>query len=178
MGIEKEALEMFDGDLMDELDEEFEQDGYDIEEFEDDKYKGIQATKSFERINEVDFEEGSTEKSPFDFQIEKTFLSKKYKFTGNAEAIGLDMLEEAGQLAGNSLEFTFTVVMPEKPKKHNATEVNGNTLIWDLSDDFDEDMYAEASGINWIIYVVGAFIIIIAIIFLLRRKQTKTTDQS
>src|SRR5690625_227231 len=176
--IEKDTLDMVGDSVIHELDEEFE-DEFDIEELEDDTYKGIRATKSFDSITEVDTgEEEATGESPFDFKIDKSLFSKTYTFNGNVELMDLDFMSEMSGLTGNDMSLTFTLTLPSKPKKHNATQAKGNTLVWELDDNIDEDMYAESSSLNWFVYVlIGLVIVIIVGFFFLKRKQTTPTQE-
>lgn len=174
MGIEQDIISMTNEDVMGEMEEEFTDDGYKVKEYDfgDDKYQGIEATMPFKDINTFSFNED--EEGSFDWTTKQSLFKKTYIFRGTADPNNMGQLDGADQLMMNQLDLNFFLQLPFTPTDHNATKADGKQLIWEMDFNKTNEIYAEGSSPNYITYSVLGIIILLGIIFLVRRKQEQT----
>ena len=106
----------------------------------------------------------------FDTELDLTVLERE--FAGDFEQLlGKRMLQ--------NMRFDFTLNLPVKPAKHNAstTENDGRTLIWNLTPGDKNPIYMEIEVLNIqnILILAGVFIlsVIVIVVVLKTRKPEK-----
>ena len=181
MGVEDDVLEMTNEDLIGEMEEEFSNDGYDVEEydFDDDKYQGIEGTKSFDDINSFSFDDAE-EDSSFEWTSKSSLFKKTYIFEGKADPDNLSDMDETDQLMADQLDFNFFLVLPFSPSDHNADTVEGKQLMWEMDFNDTNEIYVEGSKLNYLTFVIIGIVIIAGIVFFIqrRKKNQYQTDES
>jgi len=109
----------------------------------------------------------------------------------------LDMSGDDAGAMGITINANWTVKMPGKVIEHNATEQNGNTLVWKLAVGRENNIRAVSEigsgvsidlGDNWIINIVGGglflclccfvpLVIAGVAIFLIRKKKAAPSSE-
>lgn len=173
MGVEEEIISMTNEDVMGEMEEEFTEDGYEVKEYDfgDEKYKGIEATKPFKDINKFSFNDD--EEASFEWTTKQSLFKKTYIFRGTADPDNLGQLDEADQMMMNQLKLNFFLQLPFSPTDHNATEVDGKQLTWEMDFNDTNEIYAEGSQPNYITFGVLGVIILAGIVFVIQRRKTE-----
>ena len=179
MGMEKSIYEMASQageDPFAEMKTDVEADGFAFEEYSDDKYIGFKATNTFKSIEDFQFLNDDT--GDFNIDISDGTFGKSYKVNGK-----LDMsseMEPGTEMFMDDFDLTFTLVLPGKIGKNNATRVDGNKLIWDLSMTGPTEIQAESSesGIVSLFLFGGIGIVILGgLLVFLKRKKTSNEQE-
>ena len=78
-------------------------------------------------------------------------------------------------------EVTFSVTLPNKPAKHNATSVSkdGKTLTWDLTKESDIQ-FEFSMGPNYLLYggIAALVVVVIAVVSIVSKSAGKKKDKS
>jgi hypothetical protein len=154
--------------------------GFTVENFEDDKFVGIKMNKSYTNVEEMG--QGGT----LTFDLSDT---DPKVLTVNGSVNAESSLEDQGMslesLSGmENFEMTFEINLPSPATSHNATEElnGGRTLKWDLAKTQNIELQATLAGgglggmPDWIWYAVGGVVllaIIVIIIVLLSRNSKR-----
>lgn len=158
--------------------------GFSTETYDEDDYLGIKASKQYQLEDISKKEEilvhledlGSSDFSDEQlFQVKQdNFLGTRYKGNFIFEFNGASAPAEDSE---DSFEVSYKVTLPCKAKSHNADEVKGNTLIWNVT-------YGETKKIEYEFvmndksaYVYGgvtavAIVLVVGIVIYLRKKKT------
>ena len=147
--------EYADNDTTNKIDEDtikdFKKKNINVDNYEDDKYKGYIYSVHYDNIDQLSSmaDETSctidiTEKeidNVYCFKKETNLFTTKYIAKFNANFADTQKDEATSQLDNDTAEkllknmdLKFKVKLPVKPGKNNATTVDGNTMIWDLTD--------------------------------------------
>ncbi len=125
----------------------------------------------------------------FSLTQERGFFSTKTVFTAIADTGSItsraqSVADIAGRILGQVLIIDNRVTLPGSIKDHNADEVDGNTLIWNVGLSEAKDMYAESVVYNWgaiigvaIAGVIVLAAIVIALVLILRRRRNRPPQQ-
>lgn len=154
--------------------------GFTVENFEDDKFVGIKMNKSYANVEEMG--QGGT----LTFDLSDTD-PKVLTVSGsvNAESSLKDQGMSLESLSGmENFEMTFEINLPSAATSHNATEElnGGRTLKWDLARTQNIQLEATLAGgglagmPDWIWYAVGGVVllaIIVIIVVLLSRNSKR-----
>jgi LPXTG-motif cell wall-anchored protein len=173
--------------------EEYKTAGYKVKKFKSGGYEGIIVSKAFKDVRKADISlrtettknlKGDTKIS---YNQKKGFFSTKATGTIEVDMTTDTLAKELGQtegqvgdlaMMGNSLDMTFTLTLPGKASKHNATKVSdgGKTLTWKLKFGKINKLHVEANAPNTtnIALVIGGAVIVLggAYVALRRRKAT------
>jgi LPXTG-motif cell wall-anchored protein len=195
------------GDPLAKLSKEYKDAGYTVKKYKADGYEGFIVSKSFQDVRKADISlktastkdmEGDTKMS---YHQQKGFFSTKASATIEvdmtteklakelAQSTGEvgDMAKGAGEkemkaalaLVGDALDMTFTITMPGKASKHNATKVSdgGRTLSWKLKFGKINKLHVEANAPNTtnISLVIGGVLIVLVGAYLTLRRRKATT---
>ena len=187
------------GNLLDESKfEESKKEGYEVSNYEDDKFKGFEIKKHFNSIDEVSTEEdidvdlNSNEGGKKFFKIIKDGNKIRYKAKYKTS--------EASSLAGQgdsykdneeyskyfeNMEFKFILNLPTKAISNNANTVSndGKKLEWDLLNlqngtiEFEFELQSSSNLVLIIGIVAGALVLIgvCVFIFINKNKSNKKT---
>ena len=170
--------------------------GYKVEEYEYEKdgskYVGVKISKKFKSIDdiaknkdkEVDFTTLFNDKEKFNDSKIFTKKGSVYKadFVFDFTQDGKDVSDEYKSYQA-MFDLKYTVKLPNKAKKHNASKVsdNGKTLTWNLKYGKKNKVeyqfeFGSSKTIILIIVAVIAVIAIIAGVVLLKKKPTQTVE--
>lgn len=154
--------------------EEYKKNGFKVEDYEADDYKGVKVSKKF-KISDVSSD------SPVTFSIENlmsTANPKMFQKTGDKTYKATMVLDAtSGGSSGSGADISYTVTLPSKPISHNADKVDGNTLTWTLDLGQKKNINYEFSlnGSNnmlWIILgIVGVAAVAIVVVVVLNNKN-------
>ncbi|SER00924.1 hypothetical protein SAMN02910369_02864, partial [Lachnospiraceae bacterium NE2001] len=179
-----------DEDSSDEdLIKEYEDKGWDYEEYDEDGYKGYKVTKRNVDLEDIAKEMSDDADSELDMDTDKLKVEKKgfrYKISWDIADSDSDSEtyssgeEYSSYLTSSGGYAKFVVKLPVKPISSNAHKVSedGKTLTWNLFDfEEGEKIELEFSLINWPLIIgicVGLLIIVAAVVVVLvvlRRKK-------
>ena len=158
--------------------EEYQNDGYTVADYSDGKYTGYQFTKDFTNIKDVSTNNlsGLNNITISDTEPRVLTINSTLDTTSQMESQGYDLsqLQSMGDL-----EMTFELTLPNAPTTHNATEVNGNTLKWDLLQTQTIQVEATLTGggsTSWLLIggIIGGVLlvaIVVLVIVLSSRKK-------
>ncbi|MFC7063752.1 LppM family (lipo)protein [Halobacillus seohaensis] len=193
LGVEEDNYEQFGGsgeDTLSSSNDELETQGYMVEKFNEDGYTGFKATKEFDDVSQMTVipetdgaseenseSEGNEESNPMDMNVSEGFFTTTYTLEGE---IDLENSESLGGMEGmiaDQMDFTFTLDLPVKAKEHNADEVDGKVLTWEINPTGSTDVVVEADAPNLSnIIVVGIGVIVVlglVVIAVIRRGSHK-----
>ncbi|WP_050632327.1 LppM family (lipo)protein [Bacillus andreraoultii] len=180
MGIDKGVYGMIEGtsdDPIAEMKTDLEDEGFKIEDYETDKYKGMKAKKTFKNIDDFSLDSATATDSPFDIKIDKGLFSTKYTVKGSFAGEGGEISSEE-QAMYNQFDLTFTLQLPGKIGDNNAKKVEGNKLTWDLSLNKTTEIKAESTKTNTVTAVISVALLIIIVIgigYIIFKKKRKVS---
>ena len=152
--------------------EEYESQGWTVEDYSQDGYTGFILKQNDLDLSESEIMEGSSgsiRKEGSTYIVDLSLISEEEQ---------ADFGESASWLKSMGGSFIVRLHLPVKPEKHNATSVSddGKTLEWDLlSMDVTEPIHVEfKTGSNAVMIGIVAAVIVAAIIaFALLKKSGK-----
>ncbi|UNC92323.1 DUF3153 domain-containing protein [Candidatus Contubernalis alkaliaceticus] len=172
-----------DSDPFAEIIEEAENEDFSVSTFQGIK-TGIEVRKKIENIGDQINGLSITEESGLEhLEITEGFLKNLYILDTNFDLTAFDngFAGETEQLIGENLRdvlrFTFTLHLPVKPTRHNASaeDNDGKTLIWNLTPGSTNSIYMEAEVLNVknIGIMTGLLLVttVVIVMFLLVRKK-------
>ncbi|SFF64259.1 LPXTG-motif cell wall anchor domain-containing protein [Halobacillus alkaliphilus] len=196
LGIEEEAYDRFGQraeTMLNSVNDELEAQGYTVESYTEDGYRGFRAARSFEDVQDMQVipsmgavsETGSgsaVSNVPLDVSMEDGFFTKTYRVEGELDLENSGLLGGMQQLVSNQLDLTFTLDLPISPKDHNADEVNGNVLTWNIQTAGTTELMVEAAVPNVrniiltavrniILTAVGVLLLGVVIFFVVRKRK-------
>ncbi|MGP4077485.1 LppM family (lipo)protein [Halobacillus sp. K22] len=188
LGIEEESYNRFGQraeTMLSSVNDELEAQGYTVESYTEDGYRGFRATQSFEDVQDMQVipsmgavsETGSgaaVSNVPLDVSMEDGFFTKTYRVEGELDLENSGLLGGMQQLVSNQLDLTFTLDLPISPKDHNADEVNGNVLTWNIQTAGTTELMVEAAipnVRNIILTAVGVLLVGVVIFFVIRKRK-------
>jgi len=154
-----------------------------VKDYDEDGYIGIVASAKIDNVTANSSDTLDTLK----FSYSEAGKTKTYTLSGDFEGAGAmgDMgdMEDMG-LSMDDLEYDMkmSVVMPGTIISHNATEKQGNKLIWDLAgaDIVKISAVSEVSGsagfltiLLWVLFVLFLLIFAAAVFVLVMQQQKK-----
>ncbi|WP_062051313.1 hypothetical protein [Bacillus sp. JCM 19034] len=165
-------------------DQQLIEDGYTLTEEARNGYSGMKATKLFSSLNDVELPI-SDEEDPMTIHVQEKIFSKQLNLF--LEWSGRDLteqqqsyhplLEGIDETMAESFDLSFKVTLPEsvKMQDHNASRIEENTYIWDLSLLTDQTIALNSELPKPIPYlyitVAIAIVIVLFIIVLVIRKR-------
>ena len=184
IGVSKAAITMMGGteeEMQEQLRETMTGDSddgieYTIKNYTDDEYTGIIYSVEVDDLTRNDFEVVQQLR----FETSGEGKNKTYSVSGDysvSDDIGDP--DELG-VSTSDIDTRLSITMPGRITSHNATEKNGNTLIWDLSSDTAVriDARSEASGggfmniLMWILFILSILALIgLAVLVILKKNQ-------
>ncbi|WP_173918224.1 hypothetical protein [Halobacillus sp. Marseille-Q1614] len=193
IGVEQDTLEQFsgaeDGTITAPY-EDLEAQGYSIKEISENGFVGFQATKKFDDVRNMkvipdtkkmkeeplDTSEEKPQESPVDFSVDEGFFTNTYRLEGEVDldnSLGLG--GGMDQLLANQVDLTFTLDLPVKASEHNADEVDGSVLSWQIQPLGVTDIIVEAKAPNLtnIIWTGSGLLVVLAIVILAGRRKKK-----
>jgi len=179
-GMEKSAMAdsgQSEDDVRSQMMEDFEgKSDVKIANYSDDEYTGIIATMEIDDLTETTNEILET----LDFNYTEEGRTKTYTVSGNFS--GNDSQDDTGMQMGNN-ELKLSIVMPGNIISHNATEQEGNKLIWDMTDGNTKiEATSEITGgggggiiniLMWVLFVIGILILAAAVLLIIVKMQRK-----
>ncbi|WP_062354224.1 LppM family (lipo)protein [Bacillus kwashiorkori] len=196
LGVSKKLVELSGENQMDSLmddKEEYEKEGFKVEEYENDDFVGMKLSKKFDSIKEfldsraVDGFSEDIGNNPFTVEVDEGFFGDIIKIKGDfpfksSGAMDSDELMAMQLFKLTDTDISFTINTPVKADKHNATDVKGKSYSWELDITKDQTMELEFKTLNIgnIMLIVGAGIVVILLVafLLFRKKKSKHEDQS
>ncbi len=191
LGIEESTYEQFSQraeTMLSSVNEELEAQGYTVESYTEEGYKGFKATQSFENVRDMQVipsmgavsetgAGGSMSNVPLDVSVEDGFFTKTYRVEGELDLENSGLLGGMQQLVSNQLDLTFTLDLPISPKDHNADEVNGNVLTWNIKTAGTTELMVEAAvpNIRNIILTAAGVLLLGVMLFFVIRKRRRTS---
>ena len=177
IGIEEKTVEQFGSraeGMVDNATKQLEEQGYEIEPYEEDGYIGFRAMKSFEDIQEMDILPVSGDLSeaqaasaiggsPIDMTTERGFLTNTYKVEAEVDLSNSGVLGGMQALVADQLDLTFTLDPPLSPKSHNADRVEGDALQWDIQEAGTTNVMVEMSVPN--VRNIAILVGVLAVVF-------------
>ena len=169
-------------DSMNESMDELRKSGWQVEKYDSDGYQGIYAEKKDLELTSLSQEIGGAE-GDLDLDNKALTLTKEgstyifdWKFEGESAS---ESKEYVSYIESNGGYMTFTLKLPHKAKKSNATKVldGGKTLEWNLlALDETNSMHVEFSTFNPLIIVIivvaaVALVAIIVVVVLIKKKK-------
>ena len=190
MGVSQEDL----GDgAFDDMKNEATEDGYQIEEYNDEYISGFRASKHFDNISdfkmdEVGDKEISSEDQTNEITFEKAFLNTKVSQNSKIDLKSLNNEDEDSETSSimnmllGQMKFSYKITLPFKVGNNNATAVSedGKTLEWTLTPGDINEVYFEASqnlNIALLVCIVAAVVIVIIVIIVVTKKGKKTSSK-
>ncbi len=201
------GLERFapDLDLMDQLNELGEVDGWTTEEVTEDGFEGVRASTEFSSFDDLDsklvaldttgaggFAAGAL--SRFDLEHVDDTFSFEADITGLTEELGGSFgdfpIGDIGTVLGSGnisdiFDAEFHLSLPGSIDQHNADTVNGSNLTWDLTfDDSQEVLSATSSlgGDNSALFVGDGAVVLVGLVgagvFAARRRKSNVEREA
>jgi len=174
-GMEKSAMAdsgQSEDDVRNQMKEDFEgKDDVKIADYSDDEYTGITAAMEIEDLTNTNNEILET----LDFNFSEEGRTKTYTVSGNFSGESTD---DMGIMGSNDVKLS--IVMPGNITSHNATEQEGNKLIWDMTAGNTKiEASSEITGggggiINiliWVLFAVSIMILIAAVLLIIVKLQ-------
>lgn len=155
-----------------------EEHGFTSSRYEQDGFKGIKYTKKINNIDDI-----SGDKADFTFE-DFAEVSDKIVFTKKGNVYQLDVKytdsEETSELENYNvgMEINYTMTLPEKPIKHNATKVSedGKTLTWNLLSSDTKNIQVDfmlRQQPNFVLIGGIVLALLLLIVFFFTRRNTK-----
>ena len=172
--METDMLEEGESAMNEEEVAEYEEQGWTVEEYNEDGYSGVLLKKTNVDFSETELLEGS---------------SGSVRKEGNTCIIDLDVFggedsgdfaETASWLKSAGASFVVRMTLPVKADKHNATTVSadGKTLEWDILEmDGTEPLHVEftaGGGMGKIIGIIAAVIVALLVILGITKSRGKS----
>ncbi|WP_082232165.1 LppM family (lipo)protein [Halobacillus massiliensis] len=193
IGVEEEVLEQFgseDGTISAPY-EDLEAQGYTIKKINEEGFTGFRAVKEFEDVRDMkvipeteqmkqessETNTAAPEEPPIDFSVEEGFFTNTYKLEGEVDlenSLGLG--GGMDRLLSNQMDLTFTLDLPVKASEHNADQVDGRALTWQIEPLGVTNIMVEAKAPNIknIIWTaVGLLVVVILVIFAVKKSQRR-----
>ncbi len=193
MGLNKSLLNSGDDTFshIDSSKKTLEEEGYQVEDYDDGTYKGYKLTKHVNNIDDFninnDFKINSQDNNQNSFIVNKGFLINRYSasLSNFANTNSLSNTDDYANIANtylSSMDLKFVLNVPYKTISNNATSVenDGKRLIWNLSTlgnnpiKFEFNMFNIIEAIVLIVAAVLVFILII--IAIIKNKKKKNND--
>ncbi|QHT48462.1 DUF3153 domain-containing protein [Bacillus sp. SB49] len=160
---------------------ELTQRGYEVSDYTSGGYTGFEASKSFEDIQEMDVLPASgvvsdgAQDIPVDTTVEEGFFTRTYAIVADVDLGESVSIPGAARFIGDRIDLTFTLDLPVKPKSHNADDVDGNVLTWNLDALEENRIMVEITvpNIKNIAITAGAAIVLIVLFFVFLRRRKR-----
>ncbi|MEK3909931.1 DUF3153 domain-containing protein [Paenibacillus sp. FSL H7-0331] len=173
-------------DMLGELKKNFETDGYQVSQYKDGDYQGVQAKKHVKDVKEiknVGVNQGSINaENKIDMTVDKGFIFNTHHLIGNFDLSSMkaDAKDTMGlqKMMISQIDLKFTLTLPDKAEQQNASRVldDGKTYQWDLLAGANNEVNLDIKAPNTVnvsILVAVVVILIAAIIFLLLRRKKR-----
>lgn len=173
---------------MDELKEEYTEKGYKVEDYVEDDMKGIKVTRTYKiddvsSDKEVTVDLGEFLEEPNDKPVFFQKSGKNYKANFTIDTRSEDLDSSSASMYSANIDISYSVTLPSKPKSHNATKVDGNTLTWDVKygelTKVNYEFSLNGSNVLWIIIAiigVAAVAIVIVVVVMGRKNKQNPMD--
>ncbi len=184
-GFEKESLQKLGStseSMTNDMKQNAENGGYEIEPYSDDTIEGFKAKKHVDNLSDISLEEtfGSeniTDSEENQFRIEKKGLKTVYSQNAKIDLSSMD------STTASVVKMKYTVKLPTKVGDNNASEVSedGKTLTWNLAAGEINEINFEASSSNLvveIIVIVVIAIVVIGVVIILLKKSKKDKKEN
>jgi hypothetical protein len=174
--------------LMESYDQEkasLEQEGYKVKKIVENGKQGYEAVKPI-NIKDLQTKMGNVSKSDplssfdsknFKYDYQEGLFFHTHKVEGNIDLRDLAATDGMDQAILDQMNLRLLVTLPTSTDKHNATSVEGNTLIWKLKPGENNHFYFEANQPNWTtwgIVIALALVVIAIIIWYVMKKKANT----
>ena len=176
-GMEKSAMAdsgQSEEDVRSQMKEDFEgRSDVRIVDYSDDEYTGITAAMEIADLTVTTNEILKT----LDFNYSEEGRTKTYTVSGNFNGESKD---DIGIMGSNDVKLS--IVMPGNITSHNATEQEGNKLIWDMTAgntkiEASSEIIGSGGGIIniliWVLFAVSILILAAAILLIIVKLQRK-----
>lgn len=152
--------------------------GFTTSRYDQDGFKGLKYTKKINNIDDI-----SGDKADFNFE-DFAEVSDKTVFTKKGNVYQLDVKytdsEATSELENYNvgMEINYTMTLPEKPIKHNATKVSedGKTLTWNLLSSDTQNIQVDfmlRQQPNFVLIGGIVLALLLLIVFFFTRRNTK-----
>ena len=196
MGYDKQFLnrmgtteEDFGVDEFDETKNKAKEDGYIIEDYNDDNIAGFKASKHFDNIsdftmNKVGDRQIAQQDQNNEISFEKKLLDTKISQNSKIDLTSIFNENEDSEMSIirnmllGQMKFSYKVTLPFKVGDNNATTVSedGKTLEWTLTPGEVNEVYFEASENLNTILIGGIICLAVIIIFIIVVMGTKNKN--
>lgn len=186
MGVSEDDL---GEDAFEDMKKDATDDGYQIEEYNDDQIAGFKASKHFDKMSDFKLDgvanaEVSTEEANNEISFNKMLLDTKISQNAKLDLTEINSSDEDSEVSSitnmllGQMKFTYKVTLPFKASDNNATTVSedGKTLEWTLTPgEVNEVRFEATENLNTIVLacVVAAVAIVVVIIVVIGMSSKK-----
>lgn len=170
MGMEKSLLALQQDDLFQAIKENSAKEGFEVSNFSEGNFVGIQAGKHFKKLDDLNkskllkesFSGMGSQASPPTIKVTSGIFQNEYQVNGTIDLQDMINDDENPELTAallSQLDLKFILTLPVKPLKNNAgkVSVDGRTMEWTLIPGQVNSIGVRAKTLN-LVNIIGVII--------------------